>query len=69
MSVPGVSGVDELFALLNDLIDQRVHGTPRIGAELDDEGRVRGRPTDSSEIDGLREEFRIRFREAVEQSR
>lgn len=47
---------DRMFDALNELIDARVFGRPREG-EPDEYGRVPGRPADSAEVEGVREQF------------
>ena len=48
---------EELFRLINELIDQRVFGKPRAGGERDDYGHRRGHPVESPEVDAIREQF------------
>ena len=60
---------DELFALVNELIDQRVFGKPPAPHHgKDDYGRVRGRPVDTVEVDDIRQQF-LDLGTRIEQSR
>lgn len=45
-----------MFDALNKIIDERVYGRPR-EEEPDEYGRVPGRPSDSSEVEGRWQDF------------